>query len=91
MTSYTINSREARKKMREVLDSVYLKDQDVVIERNGKPIAAIIPLEDYLALKDELEDLRAGREADREYAKWKAHPESAVSLEDFEAELKHGE
>ncbi len=91
MASYTINSREARNKMREVLDSVYLQDKDVVIERNGKPIAAIIPLQDYLALQEELEDLRAGREADKEYTKWKAQPGSAVSLEDFEAGLKHDE
>jgi prevent-host-death family protein len=75
-------------RMREVLDKVYLGEKDVVIERNGKPVAAIIPVEDYLALQEELEDLRAGRLAQQEYEHWKANPESAVTLEEFEATLK---
>jgi len=63
-----------------------------VIECNGKPMTAIIPMEDYLVLWEELVDLRTGREADRKIARWKAQPESALSLEVFEAGLKkHGE
>lgn len=91
MNSYTINTREVRNRLREVLDSVYLLDQDVVIERNGKAIAAIIPVEDYLALQEELEDLRSGREAERAYTSWKNQPQNAVTLQDFEASLKKDE
>ncbi|MBA4419566.1 MAG: hypothetical protein C0391_00260 [Anaerolinea sp.] len=91
MNNYTVNTRDVRNRLREVLDSVYLQDKDVVIERNGKAIAAIIPVEDYLALQEELEDLRAGRVADLAYTSWKNQPQNAVTLQDFEASLKRDE
>ena len=57
----TINSREARIKWRDLLDKVYAGSSDVVIERNGKPVAVLILVEDYEELKDELDDLRSAR------------------------------
>jgi prevent-host-death family protein len=59
----TIGSREARQKWRDVLDTVYTGAADMIIERHGKAVAALIPYEDYLALQDALEDLRAARRA----------------------------
>lgn len=58
-----IGSREARQKWRDVLDAVYTGAADIIIERHGKAVAALIPYEDYLALQDALEDLRVARRA----------------------------
>ena len=48
-----VSSREARAKWRTVLDTVDKGTADVVVERYGKPIAAIIPYVDYEALLEE--------------------------------------
>ncbi len=62
MTITTIGSREARQKWRDLLDAVYTGSADIIIERNGKPTAVLIPYEDYLALAEALDDVRAARQ-----------------------------
>lgn len=64
MTTATIGSREARKNWRDLLDAAYSGQQDAIIERNGKPVAALIPYEDYVALEEMLADIRAARRAE---------------------------
>ncbi len=59
MPARTMNSKAARTKWRDLLDLAHKGEADTVIERNGRPVAALIPFEDYEALKDELDDLRA--------------------------------
>ncbi len=59
-----------------VLDSVTTGDQ-VVIERYNKPVAALISYADFLALHEELEDLRAARRAEAAYAAWQEDPARA--------------
>lgn len=46
MAIETISSHEARTKWRDVLDKVLTRTADVVIERSGKPVAVLIPVED---------------------------------------------
>ncbi len=88
MTTETISSRDARSKWRDVLDKVFSRTADVVIERNGQPVAVLIPVEDYEALRDELDDLRAARQAGAIYEEWRRDPSTARPLEDVEADLK---
>ncbi len=57
----TVNSREVRRILRDLLDAAYQGDSDTVIERNGRPVAALIPFEDYEALQAERDELRAVR------------------------------
>ena len=52
MTAMTVKSREARSRWRELLDQV-LTGNDVLIERNGKPVAVMIPVADYEGLQAE--------------------------------------
>jgi len=82
-----VSSREARTNWRDLLDKILTRNTDIVIERNGKLIAALIPIEDYEELKEELEDLRAARRADMAYREWQDNPSLARPLEDAEADL----
>ena len=46
MSPTKVKSGEARAKWRDILDQVYAGKGDVVIERNGRDIVAIIPAQD---------------------------------------------
>jgi len=82
-----INSSDARTKFRDLLDSVMTGDSDVIILRNGKQIAAIIPANDYIQIREELEDLRLSRMADEAYDEYLADKEVAIPYEAFSADL----
>lgn len=83
----TINSREARNNFRDLLDRILAGDTDVIIERNGKPVAALIPIDDYKEILDELDDLRAGRRANQAYEAWKKNLSRGVPYKDFRDEM----
>jgi prevent-host-death family protein len=87
MTVTVIASREARTQWRDMLDKVYSGANDVVIERYGKPVAVLIPYEDFEALSEFLEDLRLGRMASKAYEEWKKDPSTAVPYSEFREEL----
>ncbi len=87
MTVLTVNSRKARNEWRDLLDYILKGDIDIVIERNGKAIAAMISIEDYRELQEELDDLRAVRRANVLYEEWKKDPSVARPWEEIEAEL----
>jgi prevent-host-death family protein len=67
MATTTVKSGEARTKWRELLDQVLSGKGDIVIERNGKRVAAIIPAEDYAEIREKLDAVRAVREAAATY------------------------
>ncbi len=46
-----INSREARAKWRDLLDTIYRGASGIVIERYGKPVAALVTYEDFERLQ----------------------------------------
>jgi prevent-host-death family protein len=84
----TVKSGDARAMWRDLLDRVYAGQEDVVIERNGKDVVALIPAEDYEAVREALEDLRSARAAAAAYAEWKRDPSVARPWEDIDAELR---
>jgi prevent-host-death family protein len=55
MTTRHIADREARTKFSDLMDSVHYGGQAVIIERSGKPMAAVIPIETYQQLIEERE------------------------------------
>jgi len=73
MASKILNSDDARTRWRDILDAAGA-GQDVVIARYGKPMAAVIPIADYEALLEELDDLRAGRRAQAALEAWRQDP-----------------
>jgi prevent-host-death family protein len=46
-----ISAVEARKRLGEILESVYYRGDEVVIERAGKPMAVVIPSGRYEAME----------------------------------------
>jgi prevent-host-death family protein len=81
-----MKSDEARLKWRDLIDRA-LSGADTVIERYNKPAAVVIPFEDYAALQEELEDLRAGRRAEAAYQEWVDDPTTGEDWEKVKAEL----
>jgi prevent-host-death family protein len=51
----TLSAVEARKHLGEILEGVYYRGDEVVIERAGKPMAAVIPPARYRAMEQERE------------------------------------
>jgi prevent-host-death family protein len=72
MPTLTIKSGEARAKFRDLLDQVMSGKGDVIIERNGKNVAVMIPAADYEEIRGKLEGVRAVREAAFTYASLKS-------------------
>ena len=50
-----ISAREARQKFSHILGTVHYGGNTVIIERSGKPMVAVIPLETYHRLVEERE------------------------------------
>ena len=87
MTITTVQSRQARAQWRTLLDEVLAGEFDVVIERNGKAVAVLIPVEDYQELQEALDDLRATRRANAAYSEYKNNPESGRPWSEVRTEL----
>ena len=48
-----VSALEARKRLGELLEGVYYRGDEVVIERAGKPMGVVIPAERYEAMERE--------------------------------------
>ena len=87
MTVRVVESNRARALWREILDKAQAGGEDVIVERYGKKVAAVIAYDDFVAVQDELDDLRAARRAGEAYEEWKQDPGQAVPYEAFRAGL----
>lgn len=83
----TYSSKDARQNWRKILDTILMRGQDILIERNGKPAAVIVPVEDYENIREALEEYREGLEAQALYDAWKAASEASVSIAEARQEL----
>ena len=82
------NSRDARMRWREILDTIFRRENDVLIERNGSPIAVIIPADDYETIRKVLEEYRDGLEAQTILEAWKSGQEGSRNIDDVIRELE---
>ncbi len=82
-----LDNNTARTQWRDVMDTASGGDTDVVVERYGKPMVAVIAYNDFVALQDELDDLRAARRAAETYEAWKRDRSRGRPWEEVEAEL----
>ena len=57
MVKRRISAVEARKRLGEILESVFYRGDEVVIERAGKAMAVVIPAERYEAMEKSRERL----------------------------------
>ena len=85
MQPKVMSSEAVRSDWRNVADTV-VGGTVVVMERYGKPLMAMIPYADFIALQEQLEDLRDLRVAEMAHAEYKLDPSSARSWEDVKAE-----
>jgi len=51
-----ISAIKVRQNLGQVMNEVSLKEDEYIVERAGKPLVAIIPIEQYQRLKGERED-----------------------------------
>lgn len=66
----TVGTKEVRASLRELLDEV-TRGEDVIIQRYGKSIAALIPFEDYEATRGDLENMRLAPTAAEAHEEWR--------------------
>jgi prevent-host-death family protein len=52
----TVSAIKVRQNLGQVMNEVVLKSDDYIVERAGKPLVAIIPIEKYLNMKSEREE-----------------------------------
>jgi prevent-host-death family protein len=86
MTLTIVKSRQARQEWRDMLDKVQT-GEDVMIERNGKRVAAMIPAEDYEQILEQLEDMRIARRVRSAYESWKNNPDTGTPYTEFRSQL----
>jgi prevent-host-death family protein len=53
-----ISAMKVRQNLGQVMNEVSLRGDDYVVERAGKPLVAIIPMEKYRKLQRDLDDFR---------------------------------
>lgn len=82
-----ISSGDARANWRDILDQVSAGKADIIIERSGKEVAVLIPVEDYEAIQEELDEMRAARNANEAYQEWLQNPDVARPWEEVERDL----
>lgn len=89
MANTIVKSGEARIRFRDLLDQVLAGKGDVIIERSGKNVAVMIPAVDYEQIREELDELRAVREAAARYEEWRRDPSIARTWDEVDAELEN--
>ena len=87
MLQQTLDANEARKSLRDVLDAADA-GRATVIERYGRPVAAVISYEGYVAVREALEDAEDVRDGEMALAEYERDPQSFASLDDVEREMK---
>ena len=78
-----LKANEVRNNWRDIVDKAHTGEEDIVVERYGKPMVAVISYEDYLALEEQLDDLRATRRAAMAYERWKENPSDVEPYSKF--------
>jgi prevent-host-death family protein len=48
----TINALKARQNLGQILEEVFYKGDQYIVERAGKPMAAVVPITQYMQWKD---------------------------------------
>ena len=82
----TFSTVQARDQFSEVLNRAAFGKERVVLTRRGKPLVAIVPIED-LALLEELEDQQDAEDFRIALAAWEAGDQTTIPLDQVVREL----
>jgi antitoxin (DNA-binding transcriptional repressor) of toxin-antitoxin stability system len=85
MGAKIMKSEAVRVGWRDVLDDV-IAGTDILVERYNKPVAAVIGHDVYVALQEEIEDLRLGLRAQAALDEYDRDPSLARPWEEVKAE-----
>ena len=80
MQAKVMGAEEVRREWRTVVDAV-LAGEDVVVERYSRPAVAVIAYDDYAAIRQELEELRATRRTNQMRTAWEQGKVKALPWE----------
>mgnify|MGYP001578652206 FL=1 len=83
----TCSVAEARNRFSEIISTATFSHEAIIIERRGKPIAAIIGIEEYEALAERLEELQDIKEAEEAL---KEHASQGRNIRELFAEIESG-
>jgi antitoxin (DNA-binding transcriptional repressor) of toxin-antitoxin stability system len=86
LATKTISSEKARTQWRDIIESA-IAGNDIVIERYGKPIVAMISYEDFLELEEILEEMREAREAEIVLDEWQRDASTARPWDEVKSDL----
>ena len=86
MPMQVLSAQDVRAKWREVVDAAQIDRVDTLVHRHGKPVAVVIPHDDYMALREELEELRDARLALAELEAWTKDPSSGQDWDELRVE-----
>jgi hypothetical protein len=81
-----MGAEEVRREWRTMIDGV-MAGEDVVVERYARPAVAVIAYDDYVAIRQELEEMRATRRTQQLRADWQQGKIKALPWEQPENEL----
>lgn len=65
----TVNALKARRNLGQILEEVFYKGDQYIVERAGRPMAVVVPVELYLQWKERKERLFSMVDAVRERSK----------------------
>jgi prevent-host-death family protein len=84
MSEKVMQADAVRSEWRDVMDQV-VAGGTVLVERYRKPVVAVISYEDYLAVRETLEDLQDIRLAEAALAEYRRDPSRAMPVEEYMA------
>lgn len=87
MAVQVMKSEEARVRWRDVLDLTSAGETEVVVERYGKPVSAVISYEHYKLIQTLLEEIRSVQRADKALTAWQSAPDRARPYAELRQEL----
>lgn len=82
-----IGVRQLKNEASEIIRSVREQKTEYIITLRGEPVSVLIDYEDWLALQDELDDLRSARRADAVLDEYLRDPSTALPYSEIRAEL----
>ncbi len=86
MDGEVMSAQEARARWRDVLDAA-VAGKPVIVERHGKPVAAVISYREFEALREAMEDLEDARYADAVLQEIERDPSRLVDYDEFRRQL----
>lgn len=87
METITITGDQAPIDWRETIDAVYANKHEVVIEQQGKPVAALVNYELFQRMKRELLILQGIKRAEKNRQERLENPSSTVTLTELAVKL----